>query len=219
MLSDERQSQIGRVLDHLAAFEPTRIAVEIPRGQGPQADTLSARYDRYRDGRFDLPASETYQLGFRLADRLGHERVYPVDFTQGLPFDSLMAYAGQNDPAFVGWFQGYVAAATEVLDRIQAQESIGANLRWMNTPEALALAQQMYARVTSVGAGDTYVGAHVASQWYDRNLRIFGNLAELAEPGERVLLIIGQGHAPVLRQLVRDHPGMVLAEPNAYLFP
>jgi hypothetical protein len=71
--------------------------------------------------------------------------------------------------------------------------------------------------MATVGAGDSYIGARAVAQWYDRNLRIFANLATIAHPGDRIVLIIGQGHTPILRELVRSHPGMRLVEPLEYL--
>ncbi len=72
--------------------------------------------------------------------------------------------------------------------------------------------------MATVGADQAgYIGARVVGQWYDRNLRIFANLAAIAQPGDRILLIIGMGHTPILRELVRSHPGMQLVEPLAYL--
>ena len=86
-----------------------------------------------------------------------------------------------------------------------------------NQQDTLWAAQAAYAKMAGVGAGDGYAGTHVASQWYERNLHIFANVARIAAPDERVLLIIGQGHAPILRQLVSDHPAMQPVEPNDFL--
>jgi hypothetical protein len=57
----------------------------------------------------------------------------------------------------------------------------------------------------------------VVAEWYERNLVIFANLAAVAQPGERVLLIIGAGHTPILRDLVRVHPDMALVEAVDFL--
>ncbi|HEY0136604.1 MAG TPA: DUF5694 domain-containing protein [Nannocystis sp.] len=217
VMSEARQSEIVGVVADLARFQPTRIALEVRIGQGDHAQRLQDEYARYRAGELTLSSNETHQLGFRLASQFGHSAVYPVDYRLGLDIGELMTYATANDPAFATWFQDYIADATRQIDAMQGAETINRNLRWMNEPETLALAQTNYARMASVGANDTYIGARVAAQWYQRNLHIFGNLARIATPGERVLLIVGQGHAPILRQLVRDHPDMELVEPNDYL--
>jgi hypothetical protein len=114
-------------------------------------------------------------------------------------------------------FSTTVAEVVQLLDRMQREETIGANLRFMNDPMNILRAHQPYADMATVGAGDSYIGARVVTEWYARNLRIFANLARIVQPGDRVLLIIGMGHTPILRELVRSHPGMQLVDALDYL--
>jgi hypothetical protein len=53
------------------------------------------------------------------------------------------------------------------------------------------------------------------ANWYRRNLHIFANIARVAQPGERVLVIMGSGHGTLLRQFVDESPDLdlVSAEP------
>jgi hypothetical protein len=55
------------------------------------------------------------------------------------------------------------------------------------------------------------------SKWYERHIRIFSYLQRVAEPGERVLVIIGSGHAPTLRELISYDLNMELVETLDYL--
>ena len=214
VLTPERQREIEEVTAQLSAFQPTRIALEHPVHE---ADSINARYRRYQNDAFALTRNETHQLGFRLARQLGHPALYPVDFRIGLNIDSVMAYASEHDPAFAARMNAMITEVVAMLDRMQREESIGANLRFMNTPENLDVAHSPYADMATVGAGDGYIGARVVTAWYERNLHIFANLARITEPGDRVLLLIGQGHAPILRELVRAHPAMTLVEPLDFL--
>ncbi|HSM16411.1 MAG TPA: DUF5694 domain-containing protein, partial [Gemmatimonadales bacterium] len=214
VLTAERQREIEAVVEQLARFRPTKIAVERPIGE---ADSLNADYGRYRAGEFRLTRNEVHQLAFRLAARLGHAAVYPVDFQMGMRIDTLMAYAQEHDPAFVARFNDYIGEIVELLNRMQREETIGTNLRFMNEPANVLRTHEPYAGQATVGAADGYVGARVTAEWYDRNLRIFANLASIAAPGDRALLIIGAGHTPVLRHLVETHPDMELVEAVEYL--
>lgn len=214
VLTPERQREIEAVADGLAGFRPTRIAVERPV---EEADALKADFDRYRAGDLELTRNEVHQLGFRLAARLGHERVHPVDHRMGMPMDTLMGWAKANDPDFILRFDRYIGRIVELLDRMQAEETIGANLRFMNRPDVLRRTHEPYAVQATVGAADDHVGARVVSVWYERNLRIFANLAAVTRPGDRVLLVIGAGHVPILRHLVETHPGMELVEAGDHL--
>lgn len=214
VLTPTRQREIDSVVAQLARFRPTKIALErVPA----EADSINADYRRYQAGSFTLTRNEIHQLGFRLAANLHHAQVYPVDFQSGMRIDSVMAYAGVHDTAFVAWFNATVSDVVKLLDRMQREETIGANLRFMNDPANILRAHQPYANMATVGAGDGYIGAHVVAGWYDRNLHIFANLARIAQPGDRILLIIGMGHTPILRELVRSHPAMQLVEPLDYL--
>jgi hypothetical protein len=214
VLTPPRQQEIQAVVAQLARFRPTKIALErIPS----EADSINADYRRYLAGTFPLTPNEIHQLGFRLAGQLHLPRLYPVDFQLGMRIDSVMAYAQVHDTAFAGRFQRTVTSVVQLLDRKQREESIAANLRFLNDSATLLLAHQPYADMATVGAGDSYIGARVVAHWYERNLRIFANLASIAEPGDRILLIIGQGHAPILRELVRSHATMELVEALPFL--
>lgn len=214
VLAPRRQREIEEVVARLERFRPTRIAVEHPP---EEADSINARYRRYRAGTFALTANETHQLGYRLAARLGHDALFPVDHQMGMRIDSVLAYAGAHDRAFADSFNAYIAQVVGLLDRMQAERTIGDNLRWMNDPAVIARAHESYPAMATVGAGDGYVGARVIADWYERNLHMFANLARASRPGDRVLLIVGQGHAFILRELVRTHPRMELVEPLEYL--
>lgn len=214
VLTPERQREIADVTNGLAAFAPTKIAVEDP----PEwADSINARYQRYRDGTLELSRNEIHQLGFRLARHLDLDQLYPVDFKMGMRIDSVMAYAASHDPAFVARFEVYIGEIVALFDRMQREETIAANLRFFNDPDNMDPANAPNVVQATVGAGDGYIGARVVAEWYERNLHIFANLSTIAEPGDRILFIVGAGHAPILRDLVRAHPSMVLVEPLEYL--
>ena len=214
VLTDERQREIEEVVARLEAFAPTRIALERPVAE---ADSLDARLARHRAGEFELTRNEIHQLGFRLAGRLGHDAVYPVDHPGGVRIDSLMAYAGEREPDLAGRFQAYIGEITALFDRMQREESILENLRFMNEPANIPRTHEPYAVQATLGAGDGYIGARLIADWYERNLAIFANRARVATRGERVLFIVGAGHVPILRELVTAHPDMALVEAVDYL--
>lgn len=69
-----------------------------------------------------------------------------------------------------------------------------------------------------VGRGHEYPGVDFVTAWYNRNLRIFANLQRITEgPSDRILLIIGSGHLPVLRHCALSSPEYELVEVNQYL--
>src|SRR5579871_5437956 len=87
-LGNERQSQIGLLLGRLAAFEPTKIAIE-SREDGK----VNERYRAYREGKIQLSANEIEQVGFRLAADCGHEELFGIDYPGNMDFDKLLKFA------------------------------------------------------------------------------------------------------------------------------
>jgi hypothetical protein len=71
-----REDEVLEVIERLADFKPTKIAVE---RHFEQQEALNQEYRACVRGEFTLPADEVYQLGFRLAKELGHKGLYGVN--------------------------------------------------------------------------------------------------------------------------------------------
>jgi hypothetical protein len=69
-----------------------------------------------------------------------------------------------------------------------------------------------------IGVDEEYPGVDWVTGWYNRNLRIFANLQRITEsPDERILLVIGAGHLPILRHCMLASPEYELVEVSEYL--
>jgi hypothetical protein len=214
VLEPGKQDEIARIVESLATFRPTKVVVEHLPSDGPRLDSL---YRAYRAGEHALSRNETQQLGFRLAARFDLERVHPFDHAGEFPFGPVMEYAGRNDPAFVGTVMSEIQRITDETNRRHRELTIGEILRAMNDPGEMAHGHAMYLEFARVGVGDGYLGADLLAKWYERNIRMFANLTAVIEPGDRVLVVVGSGHAPILRELVVADAGIVLADPLSYL--
>lgn len=216
VLSAAKQAEVHAVVEAMARFRPTRIAIEDVPSSATRIDSL---YQAYLSGRHALGRDESEQLGFRLAAMFAHPRLYPVDHDGEFPFEAMMEYARAHDSSFVAFVDEAQARVTAEANRRQRESTIAEILRLINEPEELARDHGIYMRFAQVGAMDTYVGARLVSEWYERNIHIFANLQAIAEPGDRILVIIGGGHAPILRELIRHDPRMRLVEALEYLPP
>ena len=66
--SERRQRELAELIEDLARFAPTKVAVEWPKSSRARVQAL---YDEYRRGELDPDPNEVVQVGFRLARRLG----------------------------------------------------------------------------------------------------------------------------------------------------
>ncbi|MBW3655518.1 MAG: hypothetical protein KY444_05395 [Gemmatimonadetes bacterium] len=214
VLSARRQAEIAALAAALAGFRPTRIAVEVP----PARDSaVNARYQAYRRGEAALGRNEIDQIGFRLAHMLGHPRVYAVDHRQDLDVGGVLGWAARNGQADAaqrigGMIQQLVAGKSAAV----ADAPLGEVLRRENSPAADSL-ESLYLHFVPIGNDTSFIGAEMVASWYARNLKIFANITRVALPGERVLVIMGTGHGPLLRRYVDEHPDYDLVHATAFL--
>jgi len=217
--SATRQAEIEAVVEALARWRPTRIAVEI---QTKNQAALDHRYAGYRAGTYTLTASEIDQIGLRLAARLGLERVDAVDWNEMPP----------GEETDYNWIEGAAAAGEQarmaaLRDPARGQRTtdliasrpIPEWLAVMNTPEYLLGMHQPYYDFALLGTPEAGQGANWVGAWHGRNLKIFGNLVRLARPGDRVLVIYGVGHAFLLNRFASESGAFNVDRPGAWLTP
>lgn len=200
VLAPTRQAEIKQVVEQLAGYRPTHIAVEWPIKK--QA-ALDARYRNYREGKYQLGRGEEEQIGLRLAAQLHLTRVYAVDWLEEPP-------GKDEDYDWVAYGQahGQQAQVSALLDPKGVigivplgTQTIGKWLLQLNQPEMLAASHRNYFDWAAIGDADQQPGANWVGQWYARNLRIFTNLVRATSgPQDRMLVVYGSGHAYLLRQ-------------------
>lgn len=214
VLVPRRQAEIAAVAQALAEFRPTRIAIEAE----PSRDSAwNARYQAYRRGEHTLTRDEREQIGLRLAAMLGHERVYPVDYKLDMDIGGVMQWAGENGQGEVAQRMGAtVQRVIAEMNSRMATTSVGEILAEANGARADSM-HGWYMVMATVGRDTSYPGAHEVANWYTRNLHIFANIARVAQPGERVLVIMGSGHGTLLRQFVDESPDLDLVSAESYL--
>jgi len=219
MLSAPRQHEIVEVVDRLARYAPTKIAVEQTPGQQGEIDE---EYTAYLGGGLDPVADEIHQLGFRLASRLGQHRVYGVNawdrhYEPDLDPEAYAREHGQED-LLTEWSPRY-QRLYEHDDHLLTRQTLRQYLHYLNAEERVLRGHGHYlVDWFKLGEDGDYVGPDVVTGWYNRNLRIFRNLQRITDnPDERILLIIGAGHLPILRHTVQASPEYKLVEVADYL--
>ena len=216
VLQPARQAQVREVVDALAAFKPTRIAVEADADALPQHALPS--YRAYLAGQGQDKRNEINQIGFRLARQLGHAEVYGVDVEGDFPFEAVEAFAKTNENS--ADFQRSVdamATRTREFEAAQQHATVGQLLRRLNQPESIREDHAWYMSTLRQGQAATQPGAALVSSWYARNLGICARLVQLARPGDRLLVLYGAGHSYLLRHCVETMPGFQLVEAIEYL--
>ena len=216
IMSEAKQAEVLEVVERLGRFRPTKVALE---ATPERAEEFQALYRAYLAGDHELTVNERQQLGFRVAAGQELRQVHLIDHRGSFPMGPVMEYAQENDPQFLKRFQATIKFIEEDTNRLQRELTIREILLTQARLDRVEWGQSMYVDIAEVGGGDTFVGADLMTAWFDRNVRIFANLAAIAEPDDRILVLFGAGHSYVLHDLIRTAPNMELVDPVEYLGP
>jgi hypothetical protein len=212
VLTPKRQAEIERLAEKLAQFRPTKVAVEIPFGRDSTSNSL---YRRYLQGAHALDRTEMQQIGFRVARRVGLTRIHGIDYPLDVNVAGVMVWAlthGQPDLATSA--QSLTTRLLAEADSMMKNAPVGDIIAALNSPRADS-AHGIYMAALRVGADTSYPGATMTARWYERNLRIASNVLRLIEsPNDRVLVLIGAAHGPILREVFSRVPGVTLVPPG-----
>lgn len=210
VLSPKTAKEVTELINYIKKFKPTKIAIEAwPNWNANQ------KLKEYKEGKHTNKRDERYQIAMRMAKELNLNELYSIDANSIL--DDLQEKFGKKDSLY---FQN-LSAGYDFLsdDSISKQyndffkstepknfKSLLEMFKFMNSKE---YHQYEYGAYLS---GDFKLREHdgadmLALYWYNRNLRMFRNIQEIPHNYEdRILVIVGNGHASVLRQLFTSSP-------------
>jgi hypothetical protein len=206
VLAPKRQREIEQLAAKLAAFRPTKVTVEIPYGRDSVSNSL---YRRYVAGNYSLDHTEMQQLGFRVAKAAGLPRIYGVDYDLDVNLAPVMVWAlTHGQPELATAAQSLSMRLIAEADSMMKHATVGEIIGALNSARADS-AHGIHLAALRVGSDTSYPGANVAARWYERNLKITANILRVIDsPPDRVLVIIGAAHAPILRELLERVPGV-----------
>ncbi len=214
--SPQRQNEIKDLVNLLAEYKPTKIIVEYPFGN----NGIDSLYQSYLKGTHVLSIHESQQVGFRLSLKMGLDHIYPADHRMPLPFNELTNYLQENGKMIQ--LENMVADMKKnILDVSQQayeNRSLTDYLSLLNSDKFDAANKNMYLQYTNkMGDENNSVGTNLASKWWERNFRIMHNIDQIVEPGDRILVIFGQGHTAVLKDFYKSRDDLFYVDIVDYL--
>lgn len=210
ILTDENQQELAKIVTLLEQFKPDKIAVEWrPSYQG----WIDSLYTEYQKGNYKLGKHETFQLGFKIAKKLGHSKVYCIDNNPPFPeyIDTIEDWEEYADS--LGHLELWEAYNDEnekyntFMDTIQRHLNVNEYLRLINSEQHSKRNKQLWTTgLVNVDHSGNYLGPDVVGRWYRRNLRLFANAKNLVSENENLLIIYGGAHKWILDELFESAP-------------
>lgn len=207
VLKEPKKSEITELVEYIKKFKPTKIAIETWPKREPTKKLREYKQGKHRDNR-----NEDYQLGMRIATDMNLDTIYAVDassFAENLEkIDSVYAQKV---------FKGYDFKSDDPFDKYTKN--------WYNYEETLPKKMNLlkyFKHMNSIESHQHMLGAYyigdfkldkhrgadiIAFWWYSRNLRIFRNIQLIDHTkNDRILVIMGNGHASILRHMFEASP-------------
>ncbi|PRY02943.1 hypothetical protein CLV24_14412 [Pontibacter ummariensis] len=216
VMSPEAQKDLEKVNRQLAKFKPTKIAVEVMPEKQAELDSL---YQAYLEGRYTLTADEVYQIGFKLAKELGHQRLYCINTmgdldtyqTPGATKFELREDKKERMEKFWTYMRAKTLERAEIDKELFSHEgSLYKVIQRHNHPETIRRKHENYFREAFQYEEKPYDYTGVdwySATWFNRNLRIFRNIQRITEsPDDRILVIYGAAHVALLQEAVESSP-------------
>jgi hypothetical protein len=201
VMTPENQRYLELLSDRINQFMPTAVMLEFDPANG---EIIQAEYDQYLKDCFNLPSNEIYQIGFRVAKRSKLATVYGFD-EQAIEWNAqpLFDYMDAHDPKTKSKFNALIEQIAKDTEQAHATLSLSELLIDANKEERDVFNKYLYLCTNHIGAGDHFEGADAAASWWHRNFRMYANIQKFAAPGEKVLVIGGQGHTAILKDLLK----------------
>ncbi len=222
VLDIKYQNEIKRLVQLLARFKPTVIAIERSPKIQVRIDSL---YQQYLIGKYDLQRSEDEQIGFRLAKHLGIDRLHCVD-VWGQSYDKITKLlVDENSQNYIEFDKSFSEHPDSIKrfepQSIFKQKGIIAELLQLNNIENIqkSLGNYLIGHFKYESKPYDYTGVDFETgRWFNRNLRIFRNIQRIeTSPSDRILIIFGAGHMNVLNYLFECSPEYFLEDTYKYL--
>ncbi|GMN06491.1 hypothetical protein MTsPCn5_18800 [Croceitalea sp. MTPC5] len=211
VLKEPKKSEVTALVEYIKKFNPNKILIEA-------RTDWNDRYQAYRTGEYRDKRDERYQVAMRIAHELDFDSIFSVDAptleSELFEKDSLLTKSLTNK---INWDakDPYFEKAFEWIDHrdsLMKQVHLLDFIKKMNRRESHNANFGLY--LTGAMATEDYDGADkLTIWWYNRNVRIFSNILKLTSgPEDRILLVIGNGHAAILRQLFEASPQFEFVE-------
>jgi len=201
VMDEHSQAYLKGLIDRIASeYKPTRILLEY----NPENEAvMHQRYADYLKGEYELGKNEVYQMGFRLAEAAGNVPIMSVDERE-IHWDAegLFKVMPEVAPEIQKYNDDVFARYSEESQKDHMTLSLRELLIKYNEPETDRINKGFYIMTNSVSKDGNFEGALASSSWWHRNFRMYAKIQMAAKPGERLLVIAGQGHTAILKDLL-----------------
>lgn len=207
VLKEPKKTEVTELVEYIKKFKPNKIAIE-----AYDSWNATEKLNQYKNGDHRDKRDERYQLAMRIANELELDTLYSIDagtlaedlekmdssYTNALFKD----FDFQSEDVYHQYVKDWIGNEDKIIPKVNLLEYF----KHINSKISHQYGYGAY--LVGDFKLDNERGPDILSVWwYNRNLRIFRKLQLITEnANDRILLIFGNGHAAILRQLLEASP-------------
>jgi hypothetical protein len=200
----KKNLELKELVDYLAKYKPTKVALEWERSREDELNN-----DFHNPDEND-PVNEIHQVGFRLARKLGHAKVYAANWTGEISSDDM----SELNAAIQNLYPELQNTMEEMFGKVPAvnlNTPILDSYKMLNNNQLTMELEEIYLSFIGVkNYKGRDIGIDFLTKWMERELMIFRNVMDVSDSEERILLIIGSDHLWMLRKLFEGNGWRVI---------
>ncbi|WP_440120931.1 DUF5694 domain-containing protein [Tenacibaculum sp. Ill] len=207
VLKEPKKSEVTELVEYIKKFKPTKVAIE-----AKPSWNMNQRYKEYKKGEHRNERGEDFQLGMRIANDFNLDSIYSIDA------NTLSSDLSKLNSEFIEELSKDYDFKSDDPYNEMVQKSFDEDAKMPSKVNLL----EYFKHMNSIEGHKNNYGAYLVGDfklddnrgadflsiwWYNRNLRIFRNIQKIDHANEdRVLVIIGNGHASLLRHMIEYSP-------------
>lgn len=234
VLEEHHQKSIENLCEIIAKQRPDKVFIE-RQPEYEHRNKLDSLYQFYLTLKRPLKAkNELYQVGFRLARMLGHDKVYQCDHPGQYKRYNAAATEYAENHNQMSILNGNAKTAVMRHDDLINEDSLMQNsslleyIQWINSPKVMNSSHASYVtnypQIGSYGYynyedDNTLIGAELTSDWYHRNIMIYTKMINQVEyeKDKAIFLLMGADHIPIIKSLFDANPYFTVIETKHWL--
>ncbi|RLL40121.1 hypothetical protein D8M04_19460 [Oceanobacillus piezotolerans] len=204
-LIKKEEKEVKELVDYLAHYKPTKVAVEWEMSKDKELNI------EYQNSNGNYSMDEIQQIGFRLAEKLNHDKVYAVNWTGQINQENMMELNDSIQSSYPELLNTMKEISENAPD-ISLKTPLVNSYRKLNNKEFTKELEKLYLSLVVVTDNkEKKIGLDFLNKWMERELAIFKNILDICNTEDRILLIIGSDHLWMLRKLFEGNGWNVIS--------
>ncbi|MEM7372531.1 MAG: DUF5694 domain-containing protein [Bacteroidota bacterium] len=219
VMDKNRQNELNALTEQLAHFDADKILLHVPFHSMGEERT-NAKYQAYLQGLHPLNRSVQEQLGFRLAEQLGHPRLFGIEDHEALNLAGGLDMIQSEEE--LEELKTFIQNEQSIESAKQAQSTLGSIAEYfgyLNREDVLEYEHSVLLKgLSQLKEDGKSIGATLLADWYGYHVRLYANLQQVAtESGQKVIVLLPSRHLPLFQELLEADPNYEWVSASPYL--